>query len=249
MPQYLYAITSAANPLHSLVGGLKQAPVYQVTHEGLTAVVSDWSESRLRPERRHLGAHQDVLRALLEQTTPLPIRFGVISAGEKSTRRMLRSFADELSGQLEKVQGCVEMGLRVQWSVPNIFDYFIAEHPELGELRDEIRAMEAAGHVQHQSRIELGRTFERILEQERERIDRQVCSVLDRAAKEIHRGNARAENDILNLACLVERGQEQDFVTRVIEAASGFDANVSFDYNGPWAPHNFVSLDLNFEEP
>ena len=245
MGQYLYAIASEALPCTVDVTGLNQAPIYSVVHDGLVALVSDLSEPRLRPERRHLSAHQTVLSRLLQVTTPLPIRFGVVSANEKATRRMLKNYSSDLLDQLRRVDGCVEMGLRVRWSVPNIFEHFIAGNPILGQLRDDIRSGEQDGVVLHQSRIELGRTFENILEQEKERIDQHVTDVLSKAVAEIHRGKSRAENDILNLACLVERNRQDEFVARVIEAASGFDANFEFDYNGPWAPHNFVALDLD----
>jgi hypothetical protein len=29
------------------------------------------------------------------------------------------------------------------------------------------------------------------------------------------------------------------------EAAKHCDNNFAFDYNGPWAPHNFVEIDLH----
>jgi hypothetical protein len=49
----------------------------------------------------------------------------------------------------------------------------------------------------------------------------------------------------MNLACLVKRGALPKFETAIFEAAKLFDNNYSFDYNGPWAPHNFVELDLS----
>jgi hypothetical protein len=48
----------------------------------------------------------------------------------------------------------------------------------------------------------------------------------------------------MNLACLVERPAMPQFESRVFEAAQQFDNNFAFDYNGPWAPHNFVEIDL-----
>jgi hypothetical protein len=48
----------------------------------------------------------------------------------------------------------------------------------------------------------------------------------------------------MNLACLVERPAMPQFENRVFEAAQQFDNNFAFDYNGPWAPHNFVEIDL-----
>jgi hypothetical protein len=49
----------------------------------------------------------------------------------------------------------------------------------------------------------------------------------------------------MNLACLVERAAMPQFESRVFEAARQFDNNFAFDYNGPWAPHNFVEINLD----
>ncbi len=48
----------------------------------------------------------------------------------------------------------------------------------------------------------------------------------------------------MNLACLVERGKQERFAEAVLQAAQMFDNNFAFDYNGPWTPHNFVSVAL-----
>ena len=48
----------------------------------------------------------------------------------------------------------------------------------------------------------------------------------------------------MNLACLIDRGGVENFEDGVLKAASLFDDNFAFDYNGPWAPHNFVDLEV-----
>jgi hypothetical protein len=48
----------------------------------------------------------------------------------------------------------------------------------------------------------------------------------------------------MNLACLVDRDRMKDFEAGVVEAARGFDHHFSFDFNGPWPPHNFVEIEL-----
>ena len=59
------------------------------------------------------------------------------------------------------------------------------------------------------------------------------------------RNKCRDEREVMNLACLVDRNQVDKFESVVFEAANHFDDNFAFDYNGPWAPHNFVEVDIN----
>ncbi|MCX6599010.1 MAG: GvpL/GvpF family gas vesicle protein [Acidobacteria bacterium] len=244
MGHYLYAVTADTTPASPPMVGLFDAPVYTVVEDGIAAVVSDFEDVRLRPERKHLTAHQQVLRHLLSAATPLPMRFGLVSAGEKATRKLLKRFHEDLSEQLVRVEGRVEMGLKVRWDVPNVFEHLLQADPSLAELRDQIRDAESGGTVLHQQRIELGRRVEAAIEQEREQTAARVSAVLESVAVEIHAGVLRTETELLNFSCLIDKEREDEFGDRVVEAAAGFDGSYAFDYNGPWAPHNFVSLDL-----
>lgn len=50
-----------------------------------------------------------------------------------------------------------------------------------------------------------------------------------------------------NINCLVARNGQKEFEEAVFQAAALFDNNYDFDLNGPWAPHNFVELDLKLD--
>jgi hypothetical protein len=43
----------------------------------------------------------------------------------------------------------------------------------------------------------------------------------------------------------VRREEASEFESAVLRAAKLFDNDFAFDYNGPWAPHNFVQVNLN----
>lgn len=248
MALYLYAVVKNEG-LPALTGeGLDQQPLQLVTQNGLAAVVSEIRERKLRPERKLLAAHQAVLRQLLEFTTPLPMSFGLMSADAEATQALLRRYEENFAEQLSRVAGCVEMGLRVKWEVDNVFDFLLTRYPELAQLRDDLKQQESEHGPLHHARIELGRRIEAALQAERESAEERVTAILERACQQVQAGKTRGEAEILNLACLVDRRRQDEFVARVFEAASSFDGNYAFDYNGPWAPHHFVSLDISLEE-
>jgi hypothetical protein len=140
------------------------------------------------------------------------------------------------------VAGKVEMGLRVAWDVPNIFEYFVNTHAELRLARD--RLVGARHEFTQEEKIELGRMFDRLLHDDREDHTRKVERVLARVCVEFKPNPCRNEHEVMNLACLVRRERSEEFSAGVFTAAKLFDNNFSFDYSGPWAPHNFVDLDL-----
>jgi hypothetical protein len=240
----IYGICIATTPAPSLaVRGLEGGPVYSVDADGLRALVSDTTSLRVRPERRNIKAHQSVLDAAMNEATVLPMRFGVIAKNGDAVRGLLAANQNAINEQLERVDGRMEMGLRVSWDVANIYEYFVANHPMLREERDEVWAQGARGN--RDRKIDLGRLYESLRSEERSSSTGKVKEVLlDGYCEEIVENPLKRENDVMNLACLIDRQAIDQFEKGVFEASKRFDNIYLFDYTGPWAPHNFVTLDL-----
>jgi hypothetical protein len=239
---YLYAVIGDAQCRTYGDFGIDGRKVYAIPAGRVAAVVSDVPSGTLRPERSRLAAHQEVLKKLMAEATPLPMSFGILADSPQAVRNMLSRNQHALREQLRRVAGKVEMGLRVTWDVPNIFEYFVNTHPELRLARDRL----LGGHREptQEQKIEVGRLFERLLNEDREVYADKVEAILAPHCFEIERNKCRNEGEALNLACLVERAAMPQFESSVFEAAKQFDNNFAFDYNGPWAPHNFVEVDL-----
>ncbi len=240
--RYLYAIIAGCEQKAFGDLGLNGGQVYTISDNGVAAVVSDIPQQKIRPERRHFAAHQGVLRKVMEDCDLLPMRFGVISGGPKAVRGLLAKNRDAIATQLKRVAGKVEMGLRVSWDVPNIFEYMITVHPELMEARD--RLLNSQRGVTQEEKIQVGLMFEDLLTADRERHTKRVERALKPACSEIKRNTCREEREVMNLACLVGRSALPAFEDAVLKAASLFDDNFAFDYNGPWAPHNFAEVEV-----
>jgi hypothetical protein len=240
--RYIYAIVPDQGL--RLLGpvGLEGREVYTIGDGRVAAVVSDLAGERIRPQRRNMAAHQEVLKQLLRDTTLLPAAFGLIADDDAAIARILQDNRAAFLGQLERVADRVEMGLRVAWEVPNFFEYFVGVHADLRALRDDY--FRDGANLSQEQKITLGRAFERLLEQERDDYTDQVEAVLRTCCREIKRNKLRGEQEIMNLACLIERRDIATFEQAVLQAARPFDDNFAFDFNGPWAPHNFVELDI-----
>jgi Gas vesicle synthesis protein GvpL/GvpF len=240
--QYLYAIIGSAEKQEWDVSGIDGNAVHTITDGRVSAVASDLSYSRIRPERRHLAAHQQVLARLMEETTLLPMRFGMIADNTGEVRRLLSLNRERFLAHLDRMAGKVEMGLRVRWDVPNIFAYFVNRDPELRRLRD--RYFGGPRDATRDEMIEIGQFFDGLLKRERDACIRRVEEIIARCCTEIKKNPCRNEQVVMNLACLVERNASAEFEAAVMEAAQRFDDDFAFESNGPWAPHNFVELDL-----
>ncbi len=241
--KYLYAVIPAAGDREYGPIGIEGEQVFLIADNQVGAVVSNFSNGKIRPERRHIGAHQAVLKRLMADETPLPITFGIIAEGAKEIKRILSLNRKAFAEQLRRVQGKVEMGLRVSWDVPNIFEYFVNTHAEIRAARDHFLGSNRV--PSQEDKIEVGRLFDRVLQEDREEHTERVESILSSCCAEIKRNISRNEQEVMNLACLVKREVvEKAFEAAIFEAAGGFDNNFSFDFNGPWAPHHFVDVEL-----
>jgi hypothetical protein len=239
---YLYAVIADAQGRTYGDFGVDGRKVYSIPVGRVAAVVSDVSGEKIRPERSHLAAHQEVLKKLMAETTPLPMSFGILADSPEAVRKMLSRNQPALLEQLRRVAGKVELGLRVTWDVPNIFEYFVNTHPELRLARDHL--LGGQREPSQEQKIEVGRMFDRLLNEDRDEYTDKVEGILAPHCSELERKKCRNEHEVMNLACLVERAAMPQFESSVFEAAKEFDNNFAFDFNGPWAPHNFVEIDL-----
>ncbi len=239
---YIYAIIPDQGRRSLGNIGLEETEVYTMGDGRVAAVVSDLNSARIRPQRRNMAAHQEVLKQLLRDLTPLPAAFGLVADDDAAISKILKDNRTAFLDQLARVNDGVEMGLRMTWDVPNIFEFFVGAHPELQELRDDY--FRDGGNLTQDQMITLGRSFERLLEQDREKYTEQVEAVMRGCCRELKRNKCRTEKEIMNLACLVNRADLARFEQAVLQAARPFDNNYAFDFNGPWAPHNFVEMDI-----
>jgi len=239
---YLYAVIADAEGRTYGEFGIDGSEVYSIPVGQLSAVVSSLRVEKVRPERARLAAHQEVLKKLMTTTTPLPMAFGILADSPQAVRNLLSSNQRALLEQLRRVAGKVEMGVRVTWDVPNIFEYFVSTQPELRRARDQF--LGGQGEPTQEDKIEVGRMFDRLLQDERETYTDKVETTLAPCCAELEARKCRNEREVMNLACLVERSALPKFESCVFQAAQDFDNNFAFDYNGPWAPHNFVEINL-----
>ena len=253
--RYIYAIIDNRDGATDAQGGFPWGEeclgfgggrVRLVSDGPVAAVISDVLNCALRPERRNLAIHYAVLKRLMGQGAVLPMAFGTIAENEEVIQRILQSHKDMLVEQLKRVVGKVEMGLKVSWNVPNIFEHFINVCAELREFRD--RLFRPGCEPSAEEKINLGRLFERMLTRERAHHTRSVTGALRSGCSEIKENKLREEREVMNLVCLIAKTAQAEFENAVLQSASQFDDTFTFDISGPFPPHNFVDLDLSMAE-
>jgi hypothetical protein len=210
----------------------------------VAAVVSDYpAREKILPVRKNLEPHHRVIREIMKTTTIIPMTFGHVAKNSAEVEKVLRDHRDEIAEELDRVDGKVEMGLKVQWDVDNIFEYFVGVDPEIADLRDELFGRSQA--PSHSEKVELGRRFEQRLNQERDEQTDRVVEAFRPYFSELKVNPPKNEKTVMDLAFLVERERLKVFEEQVYQVAGTFPTQYLFDYGGPWAPFNFADLDLS----
>jgi hypothetical protein len=241
-PVYVYAITRTGAVQTEGVLGLDDAPVTLIEDGELSAAVSTAPRGRIRPQRKHIAAHQRVLTALNEQATVLPMSFGTVADDADAAMELLETCAEDFQEQLETVAGRLEMSLRLVWDTQNVVDFFVARNEELEQMRKQIA--ERAAEYTREDMIAVGERFAKVLEAEREALVERVQAGIACAAVDVVVNPPRDDREAVNLACLIERDGEEAFERALQHLAEGFGEEFIFDYSGPWPPHHFARLDV-----
>jgi hypothetical protein len=180
---------------------------------------------------------------LVEHRGVIPCAFGMVASSEEQLHDVLRTNHDKLSSLLTRLRGKVEMSLSVYWNTSNIFEFFVGTNRELKQMRD--RVFRPGREPSLEDRLELGKTFEELLQQCRDRHTQQVIDTLSPYCADIRAVDPGGEQMIMKLVCLVPENQQSQFELGIQEAAHKFDDHYSFKYSGPWAPFDFVDVTLD----
>lgn len=167
-------------------------------------------------------AHDSVVRAALRSATPLPARFGTVFPTQEALMDVLRDRNGELVAALARVEGAVEMGVRVGW----------------GEREPERNDPPGGGG---RAFLEARKREFEVREQMRERADALLDAVerLVPPPREKMRRVTPEPGVAGALAHLVQKESVRSF-REAIEAARPAFPGVELRPTGPWAPYSFV---------
>src|SRR5215216_1290199 len=135
---YLYGFTRQAFQPAPELRGLAGARVRVVPFGEVAAVVSSHPVRPLMPLRSNLEPHHRIVRRISSEAPLLPAAFGHITQSDREIVEVLRENYDDIRGELQRLDGKCEMGLKLCWNAANIFDYFVRTHRDLRELRDRV---------------------------------------------------------------------------------------------------------------
>jgi hypothetical protein len=162
----------------------------------------------------------------------LPARFGTTFHDESKLRASLVPHERELAAGLERLKGCVELGVRVFWEpVPAAVATATPGTPSTQPLPDSGRAYMLARLEDEQRRREERQRAERLVEQ--------LHAPLAPLAADSTRRVLTTPQTLLVAAYLVQRDRADAFRARVQELGPAHP-ELRILCTGPWPPYHFV---------
>jgi hypothetical protein len=219
--------------------GIPSAKVSTVCHRGLAAVVSDGPLGVPDPTRDNVLAHQRVQEAVMREHTLLPMAFGITLRTRDDVVELLRSAYDAFDGVLARLEGHVELGLKVLWDRDRVARDLESKDPELSRFKEDPPASA--------NRMEYERRLESALRERADHDSQALVEALRPMAAAVRVVSPLGERMILNAAFLVAREREIAFDAKVRSLAARFEL-LTFHFTGPWAPYHFADIRLRLEQ-
>lgn len=220
---HAYCIVRPGDPPPSdALRGHGGRPVRLLELRGLGVWISDGEP--IQPELSAVRDHDAVVRAALRSATPLPLRFGTTYPDEAALRHALAGAEEELISALERVEGRVEMGVRVEW-----------DRGDAGPLAE---GQVAGGRAYLERRRQEMRALERLRSEAGALLD-QIESRLVQEGEDGVRTLLPEPGVAGSMAHLVQRHMVGTYRSRVEEVQEDL-SDVRLRVSGPWAPYSFV---------
>jgi hypothetical protein len=234
---YVYGITASSHPaLPEDMGGVgdPHCPVRVLKEGDLTAVVSDAPEG-LRPKRRDLLAHQNVLAEAGAGGVVLPMRFGSLAPDDDTVTGVLAERAEHYKERLRALDGKVEYNVKATHQEEAVLHRVMSEN---SEIRAMTEANRQAGGGSYDERLRLGEMVAAAVKAREEQDAAELQSALEPVASAVAAG-PESTGWLLNVSFLVDRDSAESFLAEVEQTRKGHP-HIELRVNGPLPPYSFV---------
>ncbi|WP_406221647.1 GvpL/GvpF family gas vesicle protein [Streptomyces canus] len=237
MSTYVYGITAASHPaLPEGLGGVGNPalPVRVLTEGDLAAIVSDAPEG-LRPKRRDLLAHQNVLSEAGAGGCLLPMRFGSVAPDDGTVTGVLAEHSEHYKERLRTLDGKVEYNVKATHDEEAVLHRVMSDNPE---IRAVTEANRQAGGGGYDERLRLGEMVVAAVKAREAEDAGEVQRALEPLADAISVG-PESSGWLANLSFLVERDAAASFLEAVDQLRKDHP-HLDLRVNGPLPPYSFV---------
>jgi gas vesicle protein GvpL/GvpF len=242
---WVYGVVPAGAALEEVERRADRLPEVWVVEAGdLAAIVGNAPEGDGKATRNQALAHARVLEAAVVDAPVVPFRFGIMVPGDHEVgTELLEAHRDELVPLLKRLEGRLQLTLKVYYREDVVLREIVDSEPEIGQLREAIR--EGPEAATRNIRMRLGELVSNAVEQRRQRDAADILERLKPVSVAAVVEGLEKEFMVLHAPFLVERDRRQEFEETLEEVAQERQERMSFRLLGPMPAYNFIDV----EEP
>lgn len=248
MEKIIYALLSVKNKpekLNALLAGTKGlagAPLFALSFDDITAIVSHMGRAGLIADKSAALEYAAVIETLSQQFTLLPMRFGSLMESNEAIIHLLEKNHPDMQQNLLQIENKSEFGLKI----------FCDPEKVLEKLRDQ---SEAASRNQPEPVTEIKNSASREWVNKKlkeHRLEELLVTYVDSVMDDItgHLDSLKAickikkmvtPTTIIDGAFLLDKGLKDELVHAATNLQNKYPT-LKFILTGPWPPYNFVNF-------
>lgn len=210
-------------------GGVQGAPVFVLEYGPLAAVVSHYvGPAPVQVDAESALCHEGVVEELVEQRATLPVRFGTVMGDESHVRQQLGDREGAYLRALDKVQGRVELGVRVLGVDGQPPSSPPARTSGRDYLMDRLKEEHRVQARRAEAQLQAGT----------------LCARLSGLAADTALQLTPTPGLLFSASFLVDREKVAAF-GREVARLEGESASLRFLLTGPWPAYSFVGEELS----
>jgi hypothetical protein len=190
---------------------------------------------------RELARHQQVIEHVLQRFPVLPVKFGTTVEDEGKVGLILRLGYNDFRRALDGLKDKLQVELVATWDLTSVLADVACEEP-IAQLKSTIGGDSSPASIR--DRVRLGEMIKRSLDRRREEYEQAALQRLIPCSLELRRNPLFHDSLVMNLAVLLEKGQQEEFDRSLDVLDQELGGRLTFRRVGPLPPYSFTTVEM-----
>lgn len=238
---YLYGITPNNQARRWKLQGINGAPlIYTISHDGLSAIVSNGAGELLEATQEDLLTHNRVLEQVMQSCSVLPLRLGTVARDAADVHAFLHTSQRPLRNALKQIERKVEFDVEAAWNGGEIFKLIEEQDDEVRKFKEN--AIAAGKPLKPDEQIAAGILVANAIARQRAQFATAVEEELKPLSERVSSLKSRSTETVFNAAFLVHEERAKAFEAAIYRLGDLHGRILKFRYAGPLPCYSFVNL-------
>jgi len=246
---YLYGITPNNQARRWKLQGINGAPlIYTISHDGLSAIVSNGAGELLEATQEDLLTHNRVLEQVMQSCSVLPLRLGTVARDAADVHAFLHTSQRPLRNALKQIGRKVEFDVEAAWNGGEIFKLIEEQDEEVRKFKEN--AIAAGKPLRPDEQMAAGILVANAIARQRAQFAKAVEEELKPWSERVSSLKSSTNEIVFNAAFLVHEERAKAFEAAIYRLGDLHGRILKFRYAGPLPCYSFVNLHvMNVEFP